>query len=145
MVDVYTDGSSINNPGPSGWSFLVKPDSVSKNEGKTCTGNSVMKNIISKSGGCAHSTNSRMEIIAVIEALKHFEETKSTITINTDSLYVLNCAQGKWKRNKNLDLWELYDKVAGNKRVKWKWVKGHSGDKYNTMVDKMARNEAMRQ
>ena len=77
---------------------------------------------------------------AVIEVLKEYKR-RLNFLIHSDSMYVINCAQGKWKRIKNKEYWKQYDKYSKTKNIKWKWVKGHSGDKYNELVDKLAKNE----
>ena len=83
-----------------------------------------------------------MELRAVIEALHVLKLCTGVIEVYTDSLWVLNCAQRLWKRNANLDMWSEYDSVASGKTLNWKWVRGHSGNKYNELVDKLARKKA---
>lgn len=125
MSIIYTDGSCLSNPdGPSGWAFHLQEDGE----------------IWIVSGGESCSTNNRMEMKAVIEALKF--SNKRYCEINTDSKLVINCSQNIWKRNKNLDLWREYDEVSMNKEIKWKWVKCHSGNEYNEIVDRLCREEA---
>ena len=124
-MSVYTDGSCLKPNGPSGWAFYISDD-----EARDWV----------VSGGEAKSTNNRMEMTAVIEALK-FVSGKN-YTIYTDSKLVINCAQKFWKRNKNRDLWDIYDIVSEDKVLSWEWVKGHSGNKYNELVDDAARKEA---
>lgn len=121
-VVIYTDGSCDPNPGPGGWAYVAI---LSDYEIRAC--DRVKK-----------TTNNIMEMTAVIEAIKDFSEVKS-ITIYTDSQYVLNCAQGIWKKKKNLDLWKKYDRIAKGKKIKYIWVKGHSGNYYNDIVDEMAK------
>ena len=122
---IYTDGSCLKNPGgASGWSFCLPGDD------KTWL----------VSGGVPSSTNNRMELMAVIEALKSVPDAK--YEIYTDSLLTLNCAQGIWKRKSNLDLWDEYKEVSKGKTLIWYWVKGHSGNEFNELVDNAARNEA---
>lgn len=122
-LKIYTDGSCSPNPGKGGWAFVALfPDyevHINDTENKT--------------------TNNIMEMTAVIEALKTFKNTKA-FHIFSDSLYVINCAQGIWKRKKNLELWGEYDKVANGKDILFEWVKGHNGDFYNELVDKLAKN-----
>lgn len=125
MTSIYTDGSCIGNPGPGGWAFYV----IDEKDGDYCM-----------SGKENHSTNNRMELKAVIEALETL--SSGSYTIYSDSQLVINCAQGKWKRKKNLDLWSEYEKVKNGKHLNWIWVKGHNGDKYNEIVDSMAQYEA---
>ena len=122
---VYTDGSCLKNPGgASGWSFCVLCDNVTW----------------LVSGGEHSSTNNRMELVAVIEALKWHEGLR--VKLCTDSLLTMKCALGLWKRKSNMDLWEEYDHVSRGRDIKWSWVKAHSGNKYNEMVDHAARAEA---
>lgn len=123
MSKIYTDGSCINQR-HGGWAFVVI-----ENDEET-----FMR------GGEDLTTNNRMEMMAVIKALS-FVDGKE-YTIYTDSQLVLNCAQRLWKRKANLDLWEEYDKASKGKTLTWIWVRGHSGDKYNEMVDTLAKNEA---
>ena len=123
---IYTDGSCIKNPGgPGGWAFVLIE--------------SEREYLVSS--GCKVTTNNRMELTAVIEALS-FVTPKSRCVIYSDSQLVINCALGKWKRKANLDLWELYDIESKDKDITFEWVKGHSGNKYNEIVDKLALNEA---
>jgi len=120
-MDIYTDGSCINSKG--GWAACLIYDEKE----------------VYVSGGELKTTNNRMELTAVIQALLECE--LSECTIHSDSLLTINCAQRKWKRNKNLDLWEEFDNIAKSKVIHWVWVKGHSGDKYNELVDKLAKSE----
>lgn len=123
-LKLYTDGSCIPNPGKGGWGCIA----VFENED------------VYISGRQESTTNNIMELTAVIEGLKHFTEY-NYFHIYTDSLYVLNCATGKWKRTKNLNFWNEYEKYSKNKIIIWEWVKGHNGDKYNELVDKLAKSE----
>jgi ribonuclease HI len=126
MVNViYTDGSCLKNPGgPGGWAFIIIE----------------REHIYKISGSFPETTNNRMELTAVIEALK-FAKEKEYI-IYTDSQLTMNCATGIWKRKANIDLWNEYDENLKERKISWKWVKAHNGDKYNEIVDKMARTEA---
>jgi ribonuclease HI len=118
---IYTDGSCNPNPGRGAWAHItLNPDGD-----------------WSVSGGELETTNNRMELMAVVEALR-FHPDKKDIMIYTDSQLTMKCAEGEWKRNKNLDLWEEYDKVSKGKNVVFKKVKAHDGDKYNELVDKLA-------
>lgn len=120
----YTDGSCAPNPGKGGWGFIAIDGDVE----------------IHISGGKAYTTNNVMELTAVIELLETFSTT-TRFYIYSDSQYVINCAKGKWKRHKNAQLWKRYGVCAMGKDIKWKWVKGHSGDHYNELVDKLAKSE----
>lgn len=121
MLKIYTDGSCSPNPGPGGWAFI----GISEKE-------------YHGSGTSIKTTNNIMEMTAVIEALKFFSKYKD-FHIVSDSLYVINCATNKWKRNKNTELWKEYDIVSKDKKIHFEWVKGHSGDFYNELVDKLAK------
>ena len=83
-----------------------------------------------------------MELQAVIEALIFI--SNEHVSIHTDSLWVLNCASGAWKRKANLDLWAQFDEAVREKQVTWTWVRGHSGHFYNERVDKLARQKAIK-
>lgn len=124
-LTIYTDGSCSPNPGKGGWAFVAI---LSDSE-------------IHVNGGNKYTTNNIMEMTAVIEALKEFNQVKK-FHIYSDSLYVINCAQGKWQRKKNVDLWKKYDSYAQGKDIIFQWVKGHNGDQYNELVDKLAKQGA---
>ena len=124
---IYTDGSCLKNPGgPGGWAFAMVLDGTEW-----------------RVSGCDNSTtNNRMELTAVIEALK-FGSRRGKATIYTDSQWVIKCASGVWNRKANMDLWEDYNEISVKyKDISWVWVKGHSGDVMNEVVDKLARYEA---
>lgn len=126
MCVIYTDGSCLKNPdGPGGWAFIVYEPEY----------------IWAVSGGHPSTTNNRMELQAVIEALKFAVGSKHTIY--TDSKWVINCASGVWKRKANLDMWAKYNAASLGKTIEWSWVKGHSGNPDNECVDRLARYEAM--
>ena len=133
-ITVYTDGSCLKNPnGPGGWAFIVIE----------------LDRIWEVSGGDKSTTNNRMELEAAIQTLEFLSSRDEDIIIYTDSKYVINgitiwihnWIRKDWKKVKNVDLWKrLY--VLNDKRVEWKWVKGHSGDKYNDRADELAKMEA---
>lgn len=127
---IYTDGSCMPNPGPGGWAFVVLPKD-----------NDPDPTEFHISGGEKDTTNNRMELTAVIEALE-FDSVQKEYLIYSDSMYVINCAKGKWQRKKNTDLWKKYEKASKGKKIEWIWVKGHSNDKYNEIVDDLAKQEA---
>ena len=135
---IYTDGACIGNPGKGGWAaIIIEP-----------TGE---REIV---GYEKSTTNNRMELKAVIEALKEIE-INSQISLFSDSKYVIDGIT-KWIKNwkindwkttdkkeiKNLDLWMDLDKLTSKLKITWNWVKAHSTDEYNNKVDKLARNEA---
>jgi ribonuclease HI len=131
---VYTDGSCLGNPGPGGWAWVV-PDGAYA------------------SGAEPRTTNQRMEITAVLEALRALGGAEP-IEVVSDSTYVVNCFRQRWWegwfrrgwRNSqgrpvaNRDLWEpLFELALGDERtVTFRWVKGHSGDPWNDEVDRLA-------
>ena len=126
-MQIYTDGSCLDNPGgASGWCcYIIEKDTHW---------------IIS--GGEESSTNNRMELTAVNEALDFAQAGE--YTIYTDSKLTLNCATKVWKRKANLDLWTIFDRVSQGKVLEWIWVKAHAGNKYNEIVDKIAKSEAIK-
>jgi ribonuclease HI len=124
---IYTDGSCIGNPGPGGWAFLMY-------EGEET---------IRKSGGEPYTTNNRMELLAVIKALKFTKSKK--IAIYSDSSWVVKTMTDNWKRKKNLDLWEKLTPLLTGKEISWNWVKGHAGHKENEDCDVRALKEAVKQ
>ena len=139
MINVYTDGSCLGNPGNGGWAFLV----VSEN------------NISFRTGFERNTTNNRMELIAAIKALE-FLNNNNKISLNTDSNYVkqgittwiLNWKKNYWKTStkqlvKNKELWERLDNLNKRKDIIWNWVKAHDNNKYNNQVDELARKAAL--
>ena len=138
MIDVYTYGSCLGNPGNGGWAFLVKKNDI----------------ISSRSGFVLNTTNNQMELTAAIKAIE-FLDTNDVINLLTDSNYVKNGITSwikNWKINnwknsskqpvKNKDLWERLDELNSTKSVNWQWVKAHSTNNYNNQVDLLARQSA---
>ncbi len=137
-LDIYTDGACSGNPGPGGY-------------GAVLIYNGIEKKI---SGGDKNTTNNRMELMAVIEALKTLKEN-CEVNLYTDSAYVCNAITQKWIENwqlnnwknsqkkpvLNKDLWlELLELLSYHK-VTFIKVKGHADNKYNNICDEIARNE----
>lgn len=137
-VDIYTDGACSGNPGKGGW-------------GAVLVYNGIEKEI---SGGSPDTTNNRMELTAVIEALKALNEP-CNVTLTTDSKYVCDAINKKWvyswKKNGwkkadrkpalNVDLWEQLLELLDIHHVSFIWVKGHNGHPYNERCDSLAVNE----
>jgi len=134
MINIYTDGACKGNPGPGGWGALILQGDI-KNE---------------IYGGEANTTNNRMEIMAVIRALRTIN-AENEITVFTDSTYVqkgINEWIAKWKINgwrtsnkkevKNKDLWVQLDNLTSQLKINWIWVKGHSGHPENDRADYLA-------
>ena len=139
MIKIYTDGSCIGNPGPGGWAAIIL--------------NGDNQNIIS--GKKKNTTNNQMELMAAIRALV-FLKKKQKIRIYTDSNYVKegitnwikiweknNWKTANKKKVKNVELWIKLNTVSNFHDIEWQWVKGHSGDPMNNMVDKLARKAAL--
>ena len=135
-IIVYTDGACRGNPGPGGWAWAV-PDGPYA------------------SGADPHTTNQRMEITAALEALRDLlPGGPAAIEVVSDSTYVVKCFTDGWwrgwqRRNwknsqnrpvANRDLWEPLIGLAlsPDADVRWRWVKGHSGDRWNDRVDVLA-------
>ncbi|MDR2048975.1 MAG: ribonuclease HI [Treponema sp.] len=146
---VYTDGGCSGNPGPGGWAYVILAASGEKGALELCA---------EESGGEPATTNNRMELLAVISALKKarlllvgYEKNPSAkITVYTDSQYVQKGITQwieTWKRNawktsgkqpvKNRDLWQELDSAALNLPLDWRWVRGHAGNEYNERCDAM--------
>ena len=134
QVDIYTDGACRGNPGPGGWGALLR---AGKHEKELW-------------GGVAGTTNNRMELTAVISALKLLKR-RVKVTVHTDSTYVQHGITEwihGWKKNgwrtkakqpvKNVDLWQALDEQVQLHEVSWRWVKGHAGHPGNERADQLA-------
>lgn len=135
MIEIYTDGACSGNPGPGGWGVLLQNG---EQETELC-------------GGEPKTTNNRMELLAVIEALQALAQPVAA-RIYTDSQYVQKGISEwihDWKRRgwktsgkapvKNEDLWRRLDELAAGHRLEWNWVRGHNGHPENERVDALAR------
>ncbi len=133
-VVIYTDGACKGNPGPGGWGALMRWGSHEKE----------------LFGGEARTTNNRMELTAVIEALSALRQ-RASVAVYTDSEYVKNGITSwihNWKLRgwrtadkkpvKNVDLWQRLDQLAAAHDVRWHWVRGHDGDPGNERADELA-------
>lgn len=136
-LTIYTDGACRGNPGPGGWAWASGPEHF-------------------MSGAQSPTTNQRMEVLAVLEALR--ENREGAIEIVSDSTYVVKCFNDRWHegwrrrgwRNSqgqpvaNRDLWEpLIELVLlGGRPISFRWVRGHSGDVMNDFVDALATEAA---
>lgn len=132
MIDIFTDGSCKGNPGPGGWAAII----IKKNESKDFT---VLK------GGAKDTTNNRMEMIAVIEALRYIQENnllQFDYNLFSDSNLIVQTINKGWKRKANLDLWQEMDKLNEEISVKYFWIKGHAKNKWNEQCDKIACEES---
>ena len=133
-VVIYTDGACKGNPGPGGWGAWLR---WGGHEKELC-------------GGEALTTNNRMELTAVIEALASLKR-RANVSVYTDSEYVRNGITSwihGWKTRgwrtadkkpvKNTDLWQKLDALAAQHNVQWHWVRGHAGDPGNERADGLA-------
>jgi ribonuclease HI len=138
MIEVYTDGSCLENPGNGGWAAIINDD------GK----------IEKISGSEKNTTNNRMELMAPIAALSKITKKKK-IQIFTDSQYVKmgitnwihNWIKNNWQTSKkedvkNKDLWLNLYKLTQSHDVEWHWVKAHAGNTLNEEVDALAKDAA---
>ncbi len=139
-VIIYTDGACSGNPGKGGWGAILQYGD----------------NIKEISGYSELTTNNKMELQAVIEALKLLKR-KCDIELYTDSVYVKDGITkwiDNWKKNnwrtskkddvKNKELWVELDNLVNQHNINWNWVKGHAENEFNNRVDRLARNEIMK-
>jgi ribonuclease HI len=136
----YTDGGCRGNPGIGGWGFVLIDPRTAK--------------ALERAGGAKETTNNQMEMQACIEALSAIKLESTAVVVRTDSLYLLKSCTlwlPGWKANgwrrkdgplKNVELLQQLDALQAKHRVRWEWVRGHSGDRGNDHVDRLA-NEAM--
>ena len=134
MIEAFTDGACRGNPGLGGWGVLLR---FNDHEKRLC-------------GGEKETTNNRMELMAVIQALESLNRD-CKVKVTSDSQYVLkgiNEWMENWKKRgwktaakkpvKNVDLWQRLDKAREDHNVEWVWVKGHSGHIENEIADELA-------
>jgi len=130
-VTVYTDGGASGNPGPGGYGVVL----ISGDHYKEL------------SGAFRLTTNNRMELLAVITALEALKTSGTDVTIYSDSKYVVDAVKKEWvfgwvkknfKGKKNPDLWKRFLKIYEQHKVKFVWVKGHAGNEFNEVADKLA-------
>ena len=136
-VELFTDGACSGNPGPGGWGAILRMGGRERE----------------LSGGDPSTTNNRMELMAAISGLEALKRP-CTVLLYTDSRYVLDGATRwihGWKKNgwrtadkkpvKNAELWQRLDAAGASHRIRWSWVKGHSGHAENDRADELARGE----
>jgi len=139
-VNAWTDGACKGNPGVGGWGVLVN---IEGKEQTFC-------------GGEAHTTNNRMEMMAVLKALEAVKPD-TRIILHTDSQYVHkgmtewlpNWKRRQWKTAdrkpvKNADLWQALDVLVSERQVQWRWVRGHAGDVGNERADQLANQGVLK-
>ena len=133
-VTIYTDGACSGNPGPGGWSAILRYGSA----------------VRELSGGARETTNNRMELMGVIEGLRALKE-KCAVELFSDSQYIVNALQNGWLRDwkrrgwkrrdgelKNPELWQELDALLEKHTVSAHWVRGHADDEYNNRCDALA-------
>jgi ribonuclease HI len=135
MIEIFTDGACSGNPGPGGWGAILRKGATERE----------------LFGGEPLTTNNRMEMMAVIEALRALKQPV-TARVHTDSQYVQKGISEwihGWKRRgwktagkepvKNEDLWRELDALAAPHTIEWIWVRGHAGHPENERADALAR------
>lgn len=136
MITIYTDGASRGNPGPGGYGVIMDYKGRRKEF----------------SAGYRMTTNNRMELMAVIVGLESIKKDGWPVKIVTDSKYVVDAVEKGWlqgwvkkdfKGKKNPDLWKRFLKVFGRHKVKFNWIKGHSGHPENERCDELAVEAAL--
>lgn len=131
-IAMYTDGSCLGNPGEGGWGAIIQYGDQEMILG----------------GGEDHTTNNRMEMMAIIAGLTWIKKNliKShddiEIEIFSDSRLIIDTMLKHWKKKMNTDLWEMMDSARSGLHVSWHWVKGHSTNRMNQRVDKIAVAES---
>jgi ribonuclease HI len=132
-IHIYTDGSALGNPGPGGYGIIIEW---------------VGKNYIKEfSRGFKYTTNNRMELLAVIEALEMLKQRPMDVLVFSDSKYVIEAVDKKWvfgwvkkqfKGKKNSDLWKRFLAIYAQHNVRFQWVKGHNDHPQNERCDYLA-------
>lgn len=135
-ITIYTDGAARGNPGPGGYGAILMWGDKRKEI----------------SAGYRHTTNNRMELLAVIKALEMLKKNHLPIVIYSDSSYVVKAVEEGWLNNwirtdfkggkKNKDLWKKYFSLAKQFNIRFKWVKGHASNPYNNRCDELATTAA---
>ena len=132
-INIFTDGSSRGNPGPGGYGIVMEQK-----------GTGYFREF---SEGFRLTTNNRMELLAVIEALNKIKTRNADVVVYTDSKYVVDSVEKKWvfnwkknnfKKKKNIDLWTEFLKIYPNYSIKFIWIKGHNDHPQNERCDSLA-------
>ena len=136
-ISIYTDGACSGNPGKGAFSYVILVDN-----------NEIQR----YANGFIKTTNNRMELMAIIEAIKYIKllekiDDNTSVNIYSDSKYVIDSINKNWLNNwilknfknvKNVDLWKEFINVKHNLNINFIWVEGHSNIKYNEICDKLA-------
>ncbi|ASQ31237.1 ribonuclease HI [Campylobacter avium LMG 24591] len=136
-INLYTDGSCLGNPGIGGWAYILKYEA---------------KNYEKEGFGAEqNTTNNRMELKAIIEALKLIKQpckinlyTDSNLMVQSINEWIFKWIKTNFKGKKNVDLWQEYLNLSKEHRIKAFWLKAHNGHKENERCDFLARNEALK-
>ena len=132
-IEIYTDGACSGNPGKGGYGIVMKVREINYEK--------------RFSAGFRHTTNNRMELLAVITALEKLKEPENDVHVYTDSKYVAEAVNKNWlegwvkrsfKNVKNEDLWRQFIPLIKKHRVKFHWIKGHAGHHENEICDQLA-------
>ena len=135
MIEIFTDGSAKGNPGPGGYGIVMRLNQHYKE----------------LSQGYRLTTNNRMELLAVIVALRSLKTKKHKIRITTDSKYVVDAVNKGWlwnwqktgfKKKKNVDLWQAFIPLYNAYKPTLSWIKGHAGHPENERCDELAVKSA---
>ena len=133
QVNLYTDGAASGNPGPGGYGLILEWEGTPHKK--------------THSQGFIHTTNNRMELLAVIIGLENLKYKNCNVKVYTDSKYVSDAVDKGWlfdwekkdfKNKKNPDLWRRFLEIYKNHNIKFKWIKGHNNDFYNERCDFLA-------
>jgi ribonuclease HI len=129
---MYTDGAARGNPGPGGYGAILFWGDTKKE----------------LSGGFRHTTNNRMELMAVIVGLEALKKEGLPVTIYSDSQYVVKAVEQGWLKNwiatdfkggkKNKDLWLRFYELSKKHKLRFRWVRGHADNPYNNRCDELA-------
>lgn len=119
-MEVYTDGAYKPSTDQGGWAYIVYEND---------------KIVYKDFGGVLHTTNNKMELVAIIEAVKYIKD--KTATIYTDSNYIIGCITKGWTIKANIELWKKFNKLDIS-NITFEWVKGHSNCIRNNIADKFA-------
>jgi ribonuclease HI len=124
MITIYVDGACKTSDKTGGWAFVVLKDG---------------EKIYSEFNSEDNTTNNRMEVMACIKALEYcLNNDIEKVTLVSDSMYVIGTMSKGWKKGKNHDLWRIMDDLCERVKIMWQHVKGHNGDKYNSLCDSLA-------
>ena len=136
-IHIYTDGSALGNPGPGGYGIIIE-----------WVGKGYIKEF---SRGFKYTTNNRMELWAVIDALEKLKKKPMEVLVISDSKYVIEAVEKKWvfgwqkknfKGKKNPDLWKRFLKIYPQHNIQFQWVKGHNDHPQNERCDLLALTAA---